>query len=59
MEKGHVCIANYPGFDDVEKIGKLNALVCISSWMDQRYEIFFIKKSPKGFICYHSDKSDV
>lgn len=46
-------------FDDVEKKGKLNALVCISSWMDQRYEIFFIKKSPKGFICYHSDKSDI
>lgn len=50
MEKGHVCIANYPGFDDVEKIGKLNALVCISSWMDQKYEIFFIKNSQKG--CY-------
>lgn len=57
MEKGHVCIANYLMM--LKKIGKLNALVCISSWMDQRYEIFFIKKSPKGFICYHSDKSDV
>lgn len=57
MEKGHVCIANYLMM--LKKIGKLNALVCISSWMDQRYEMFFIKKSPTGFICYHSDKSDV
>lgn len=29
MEKGYVCIVNYFGFDDVEKIGKLNVLVCI------------------------------
>lgn len=57
--KGTCLHCKLPVFDDVEKIGKLNALVCISIWMDQRYEIFFIKKSPKGFICYHSDKSDI
>lgn len=47
-------------FGDVEKIGKLNALVCISIWMDQRYKKYFSLKHPqKAVFCYHSDKSDV